>query len=123
MDCNNTKVFLMERTRMCKAADSCSVCGLVDFCDQEDAADYPIYDENEIDEAIRIVQEWSDEHPVKTRLSVLKEHYPNVRMTPNGVPFSCVRQLYNIECPYEDKPINDEICLQCWNTPIEGEVD
>ena len=28
MDCNNTKVFLMERTRMCKAADALFSLGL-----------------------------------------------------------------------------------------------
>ena len=121
MDCNNTKVFLMERARMCKAADSCSVCGLVDFCDQEDAADYPTYDENEIDEAIRIVQEWSDVNPPKTRLSVLKKHFPNYRRVEGHgeEPEICAEDLFGINCPY---PIPDDgVCMKCWNTPIEEE--
>ena len=116
MDCNNTKVFLMERTRMCKAADSCSVCGLVDFCDQEDAADYPTYDENEIDEAIRIVQEWSDSHQPDTRLDVLKEQYPNMRMDDEGLPVDiCAGVLYGFKC--EDYEDGDD-CRKCWNKPV-----
>lgn len=121
MDCSKTEVFFAEWHRMCDAfpvgeGDSCPMKkkGATLFCSDCRCKVYM-----KTGKAIEVVQEWSDTHPIKTRLSVLKEHYPNARMAPNGAPHACVKNLYNIECPYKGKDINDEVCLQCWNTPIE----
>ena len=72
-------------------------------------------------EAIKIVQEWSDTNPPKTRLSVLKKHFPNYRRVEGHgeEPEICAEDLFGINCPY---PIPDDgVCMKCWNTPIEEE--
>lgn len=120
MDCSKTEVFLSELKRMCKGVGGCYKCKIYHLLESPRLCiDGGGAFAKKPTECIAIVQEWSDKHPVKTRLSVLKEHYPNARMAPNGAPHACVKNLYNIECPYKGKDINDEVCLQCWNTPIE----
>ena len=121
MDCSKTEVFLKEWERMCKMV-GCSMCEI-----SKKGRGCKIFLMYEPAEAIKIVQEWSDSHPIKTRLSVLKEHYPNARIALNGAPYACVKNLYDwvIECPSIKKRgyISDEDCLQCWNTPIEGDAN
>ena len=68
------------------------------------------------EKAIAIVQKWSDEHPQKTYLSELLEHFPNVPLHVNGIPKDI--------CPYHlglmsiDDCRNDRNCVNCWNQPI-----
>lgn len=116
MNCNDTKTFLSEWYKMCKCfmdndnekycpvGVGCGACRLLAITEPE--------------KMIKIVQEWSDQHPVRTRLSVLKEHFPNYRRTESGAPYACVRSLYDIKCPYTPAP-NTNDCMKCWNTPIE----
>ena len=124
MDCSKTEVFLAEWQRMCKTVRGCERCMLYRLSEPRIACvnNLGIFKKCSA-AAIKIVQDWSDQHPVKTRLSVLKEQYPNARMAPNGAPYACVKNMYGgvIECPsIKNKGyISDEDCLQCWNTPIE----
>lgn len=120
MDCSKTEVFLAEWERMCDSTflNNCTLCQLYgrkgDGCS--------IYVRQYPEEAIKIVQEWSDLHPVKTRLSVLKEHFPNYRRDDNGEPGEpeiCAEDLFGINCPY---PVPGKgVCMKCWNTPIEDD--
>lgn len=68
-------------------------------------------------EATEIVRKWAEEHPRKTRKTVLLEKFPNAILDKNGQPCVCAQVLglrdYDIIC--EDK----EECLQCWNTEVE----
>ncbi len=70
------------------------------------------------EEAIAIMQKWSDEHPSKTYLSEFLKHYPNASLGDGGTPI-CI-------CPYElglmgaDDCRKDGNCVKCWNQPIEG---
>lgn len=65
-------------------------------------------------EAIAIVQKWSEEHPVKTLLQDLLEHYPNCKLGLKGIPAFCPSLLgYSIEQCGE---IN---CIECWGQPME----
>lgn len=115
MDCSKTEVFLAEWERMCDSTflNNCTLCQLYgrkgDGCS--------IYVRHYPEEAIKIVQEWSNSHQPKTRLSVLKERFPNVKIDESdGMPLEmCAGNLYGFKC-YED--IN---CVDCWNTPIEGD--
>jgi hypothetical protein len=119
MDCSKTEVFFAELRRMCtflgEEKQKCPLkkpgqsCGYTCFMRiiQNPA------------EAIKAVQEWSNTHPVKTRLSVLKEQYPNIVLNPdNGIPYDiCAGVLYGFE-DCDDEGNYD--CEKCWNTPIEG---
>lgn len=68
-------------------------------------------------EATEIVRKWAEEHPRKTRKTVLLEKFPNAILDKNGQPCVCAQMLglrdYDNIC--EDK----EECLQCWNTEVE----
>lgn len=118
MDCNKTKVFFDEWKRMCDYTDE--TCLLIQkgvsvgcsFCEEK------VF--RNADKAIEIVQEWSDAHPIKTRLSVFLEQYPNCRKCDSGEPRICVGSLYNFyECVYDADGYKD--CVKCWNTPIEDD--
>ena len=71
------------------------------------------------EEAISIVQQWSDEHQQRTYLSELLTHFPKVKLDGKGTP-NCV-------CP-SDLGLHDMegckknyscACIECWNQPIE----
>lgn len=70
------------------------------------------------DRAIEIVQEWSDEHPVKTRLDDLKERFPNVSLDGEGIPcFSPSMLGYCKDCV---RCNNRGLPKKCWNEPVDG---
>ena len=67
MDCNNTITFIKEWNRMCDSYDSCSYeCPLYKPSYSEICEDW-ITNENHIEEAIEIVQKWSDEQFIEWR--------------------------------------------------------
>ena len=109
IDCNITENYFKEKTRLCKEY-RCSTCPL--------NKDMPSYAQRcftremkNIEEAIAIVQKWSDEHPVKTIKDDFLEKYPKARMDVKDVPIICVNHLgYCVEC--------SDICSDCWNRPL-----
>ena len=120
MNCNDTKVFLAEWKRFCtwhfKEHDGeykvCEKCML-----RKDGAHCNLFITNHPEEAIRLLQRWSDSHPVKTRLSVFLETFPNAVMKSKGaLPLSCARLIFGFDnCEGKN-------CTDCWNTPIEQGV-
>lgn len=123
IDCSKTMNYFIEKSRMIKQQKDgvckldCSDCPLsisnngTDISCSHFETGYP-------EEAIVIVQKWSDEHPQKTCLSKLLEHFPNVPLHVTGTP----KDL----CPYHlglmsiDDCRNDRNCVNCWNQPVEG---
>lgn len=66
-------------------------------------------------EATEIVRKWAEEHPRKTRKTVLLEKLPGARLKENGSPCACCWQLgmaTKEEC-------NGITCMDCWNTEVE----
>lgn len=79
-DCSKTEVFFKELKRMCKDYRKHSDCSC--FCPfrvMDKSGEFICYfEQDEISkDAIRIVQEWSDEHPIKTRQSEFLKMFPN----------------------------------------------
>lgn len=117
IDCNITKNFLNEWRRMCKDYDTaCEECKLRNFKEPKFCTDCLM---DAPDEGMKIIQEWSDEHPIETRM----EHF--IKMFPNTAAFGvdphiCVRLLNrDIEITKEQCR---EGCVKCWNEPYtEGE--
>jgi len=76
--------FLKERKRLCEVyfeKTECKECPLenmgcwtVDFCTDDSC-----------EKVIAIVEQWSKEHPRKTRQSVFLEQYPEARIGDDGV--------------------------------------
>lgn len=77
--------FLKERKRMCNSYEHCKGCPLEKgFCN---------FSFNTPDEAceriIATVEQWSKEHPRKTRQSVFLEQYPEAQIDDNDVLSVC----------------------------------
>lgn len=125
-DCSKTTVFLSEWKRMCSTQPVDPMCGCCPLkvelaqkfnCKQCFAIirQYP-------DEAQRIVQRWSDDHPLpkqKTFADDFFEKYPNARSyVSNGVRIPTVMcchvygecREHKTECSYPQRE-------RCWNEP------
>lgn len=69
-------------------------------------------------EAIQIVQKWSDEHPRETMIDHLKKQHPKVQLDEDGVPAFCPSNI-----GYEEDHSCDKDCIKCWNRPYMEEND
>lgn len=104
--------FLKEKERMCnyynrKCENGCPIDG--DF-----PCDFMILmNPNDI---VNRVEQWSKEHPRKTRLQDFLEKFPKAKFNELGCPNVCCADLgYREKCSYNEY----EICKDCWNKPIE----
>ena len=80
--------FAKEQKRMCKSYTTCGDCPFVGgSCVIENA----ISDED-CKRIVTTVEQWSKEHPRKTRQSVFLEQYPNAAIT-NGTLVICPHEL------------------------------
>ena len=119
MDCNDTKVFLKEWQRMCDSVGSCENCKLHEH-NMPCVNSRGIF-KNEPEKAIAIVQEWSDAHQPKTRLSEFLEKYPKTKLYgASELPRFCVADLYGTT--WEEMGMVGVGCADCWNTPMEQGV-
>nr|DAE69337.1 MAG TPA: hypothetical protein [Caudoviricetes sp.] len=114
VDCGYTENYLKEQNRM---TGNCEIdCKDCPISDNNNKTNLPCgeFERTYPDEAIKIVQKWSDEHQVETRLEHFKKMFPNAPIW-KGRPFLCVRNLNKkVSCE------ND--CEKCWNEPYtEGE--
>lgn len=124
MDCSKTEVFFKEWRRMCEHHTKNSTIG--ECLLRSESGCGQCYNVNAIKIALSgrlkeiqaVVQEWSDQHPVKTRLSVFLEAFPNARVRFKGEEvraLTCAKDVFggNIECrEYQS-------CYECWKVPIE----
>ena len=80
--------FLRERQRLCNSYMNCVGCPLADrFCDRDVTSDEDRKGE------ISTVEQWSKEHPRKTRQSVFLEQYPDSLIDEFGVLMFCPRYI------------------------------
>lgn len=105
--------YLKEKARMCKTIGGCYYCpftkevkGVRKVCGSFQK-EYP-------EEAVKIVEKWSAEHPQKTILQDFLEKYPDARIDSKGRPVSCP---VNLGYPTDCKTVK---CCDCWNRPLEG---
>lgn len=63
---------------------------------------------------VQFVEQWSKDHPQKTRKKDFLERYPNAPIEVDGTPKACCENLgYCKDC-------NAEVdCINCWNTVME----
>ena len=89
--------FLKERKRLCEVyfeKTECKECPLenmgcwtADFCADDSCAD------DSCEKVIAIVEQWSKEHPRKTRQSVFLEQWPEAELYPDGVLGLCPKKV------------------------------
>lgn len=121
MDCSKTEVFFKEWRRMCEHHTNNSTIGECllrsgfgcEQCYSVNAIKIAL--SGRLKEIQAVVQEWSDQHPKKTRLDVLLEKYPAVKNVERPFVEFCAGTMYGFGCKGECS------CEECWNTPIEGE--
>lgn len=95
--------FLRERKRMCKSfGDYCDGCPL----NGKPCTISAGLDDGDCKRIIAIVEQWSKEHPRKTRQSVFLEQWPNAK-TDNGVLFCPKNVDTKFRCCVTVKMCND----------------
>lgn len=106
-DCKKTVEFLREWSRMCDAHEECATCPLDEPTSGRgcDVCNIP-------DDAIAIVQKWSDEHPVMTWAGKLRELLPNFTGMPHNY---CPSLFFGNHAPSGCGDCNDIACVDCWN--------
>lgn len=116
VDCSVAVNFLREYHRMCEFR--CTECPLssanngTKLACEELKKVYP-------EKAVKIVQKWSDEHPVKTRLDDLLEKYPNARIDNSPPHFFPYALGYCEDC--HNCVLNDRRAHKvCWHEPLAG---
>jgi hypothetical protein len=122
IDCSKTMNYFIEKSRMIKQQKDgvckldCSDCPL-SISNNNTGISCSYFETGYPEEAIAIMQKWSDEHPQKTYLSEFLKYYPNAPLGDGGTPTGI--------CPYElglmgvDDCRKDGNCVKCWNQPIE----
>lgn len=108
--------FFSEFRRMCKSTSDCTKCQYHgDKCDN--ATDL-------FEKTVAMVEQWSKEHPRKTRQSVFLEQWPEARIGNSGVLQVCpmcisaAHRDSNGECKNPEK-----LCIDCrrefWMQEVE----
>ena len=112
--------FLMERKRLCGSYRGCVGCPF-------GAADCVVRDMTSDHSCMRIVaavEQWSKEHPRKTRQSVFLEQYPEAEIDANGAVGLC--QMFT-SAAHRDSDgecnLQDKMCRDCrrefWMQEVE----
>ena len=103
--------FMKERRRMCDYYSRCFKCPRADGpnCNIEEMSD------EDLENFVNTVEQWSKEHPQKTRLQDFLEKYPNAQLRDDGLPYSCCEALGHGECCKQ----TSNPCFDCWNVPVE----
>lgn len=130
IDCNITKNYFNEKQRMTKMRKlyvgiykcelDCSDCPLSSL--NNDATDKMTCREFETlcpEQAIEVVQRWSNEHPQKTFLTEFLKNYPNALLDDDGAPKGTCAYRLGLTTIDECKKKGGN-CVKCWNQPIEG---
>lgn len=98
--------FLKERGRMCESARNCDGCRLKFYQCQR----YTIVDNPEM--VVHIVENWSKEHPIKTRAQKFEEVFGYKPYRQNDFEFLC-------SCPPTECFGLCDDCTKWWDEPYE----
>ena len=87
--------FVKERSRMCKSYGNCDGCPLKESkCSLSTSTS-----DEEYEKIIATVEQWSKEHPRKTRQSMFLEQYPKAMIDREGILSVCPQYLVSdIKC-------------------------
>ena len=112
--------FLKERSRMCKSYGTCVGCPV----ERGNCGLGANTSNEEYERIIAAVEQWSKEHPRKTRQSVFLEQYPEAVLDGYGVITICPAKIFkahrsgNRRCNSQGK-----LCIDCrrefWMQEVE----
>lgn len=111
--------FLKERNRLCGSYRGCVGCPF-------GAAECVVRDmtsEHTCKRIVTAVEQWSKEHPRKTRQSVFLEQYPNVMLNTNGIIDIPPCRMDTKQHPFNGKYCCNKSCEDCnhefWMQEVE----
>lgn len=107
--------FFKERRRMCLSYDKCKGCP----CEERNPVSCNP-STLEIETLVKVVEQWSQEHPQKTMIQDFFEKFPNAPRTVDGLPFPCPFECgysKNNKCPFGKNAPSDD-CSKCWFRPL-----
>lgn len=115
IDCSATVNFLKEWRRYCGGRR----CGYCDLSVHNECGFPACQVKDHPETAVEIVQKWSDEHPVKTRLDDLLEKYPKVYISSGNTP--SIRPYMLGYCENCDDCVYSHCEAEhCWHEPLDG---
>lgn len=123
IDCNIAVNYFTEKARMVKLTNTgvCAIgCANCPLSEKNNGTgrlcvDYELHYPQR---AIELIQQWSNEHPLKTYLSEFLKNYPNAELN-HGVPRICLKKLGAVSgCAKTKKGDLYISCYSCWNQPI-----
>ena len=117
VDCGYTENYLKEQNRMTGNCEiDCKDCPL-DYVNNKAYLSCGEFERAYPDEAIKIVQKWSDEHQPETRAEHFMKMFPNAQLSNDGRPSICVAYFNeNIKSCLPERR-----CTACWDEPYKGE--
>lgn len=109
--------FLKERNRLCDSYKGCVGCPF-------GAADCVVRDmtsEHTCKRIVAAVEQWSKEHPRKTRQSVFLEQWPDAKVFVDGVIDLCPQELNShYPCQSTDEKMRCQTCRrEFWMREVE----
>lgn len=113
--------FLKEYNRMLKKPENgscginCEGCPISSYNNGHDVS-CQILRANYPEDAVRIVNKWSEEHPQKTYLMDFLEKFPHCVKDAKWFPVSCRKFIYPLMQRANCSGLN---CSECWNEPME----
>lgn len=108
------KATIYNYARLCASFEKCNQCILVKFC-----ADQRNMFSNDIDKANKIILNWCEEHPIKTRQSEFLKMFPNAKIAIGGVLSICPQFINKgFSCQALEKHC-DECCREYWLAEVD----
>ena len=112
--------FLRERRRMCNSYRNCEGSPL----EEGKGVVSDVAPDEDYKRIIAAVEQWSKEHPRKTRQSVFLEQWPNVRLNTNGIIDIPPCRMDSNQHPFNGKDCCnfkscDTCCREFWMQEVE----
>ena len=108
--------FLRERKRMCNSYSHCEGCPL----DESKCVIESTISDEDCKRIAAAIEQWSKEHPRKTRQSVFLEQWPNCMMDDDDIVRMCPR---NVDKMYVCNLSRSGGCIDCrrefWGQEVE----
>lgn len=99
--------FLVNKARYCIFSGcNCEKCQIFNEC----ASDLDSLTKKQAQRMVDVVEQWSKEHPVKTRQSEFLKQWPDAEIGDDGYPSIAPCQLYK---DMEEKDENGVCCKNC----------
>lgn len=109
--------FMKEFRRMCESVTDCKNCplGIMRIPESKNVCALNVFLNAEF--SIQAIEQWSKEHPYKTRLQDFMEKYPNAKIDGGFCGRVCCERIgYVNNCQYE---CGEYDCTDCWNEPVD----